>query len=125
MALYPVVAFASWSSVMYQSSLFSFSEPLSNYEVLLVSTGEGNRGKTSLLKCFKKYTTHTQSISKKLHQNMKRKKPPSTVATDGIQITEWDVKVQAKEKETESLSFSAWDFAGQVEYTCTHESVAI
>ena len=71
-------------------------------------------GKTSLVKCFKKFTTHTpSSISKKIH-HIKRKKAPSTFATDGINITEWTVKVHTNQKEADDLSFSAWDFAGQV-----------
>lgn len=80
-----------------------------------VSPGEGKVGKTSLVKCLKKMTTHSPSISKKI-PHIKRKKAPSTIATDGINITEWTVKVHTnnnKGKEPEDLSFSAWDFAGQ------------
>jgi GTPase SAR1 family protein len=86
-----------------------------------VSAGEGKVGKTSLVKCLKKVTTHSPSISKKI-PHIKRKKAPSTIATDGINITEWTVKVHTnnKGKEPEDLSFSAWDFAGQARRTTRH-----
>ena len=90
-----------------------------------VSPGEGKVGKTSLVKCLKKVTTHSPSISKKI-PHIKRKKAPSTIATDGINITEWTVKVHTnnKGKEPEDLSFSAWDFAGQARRNDTANDTA-
>ena len=59
-------------------------------------------GKTSLIQCFKKQSKRGKKV--------KRKMPPATIATDGVDILEWTTKVNR----TDEITFNAWDFAGQV-----------
>eukprot|EP01102_Stenamoeba_stenopodia_P010656 TRINITY_DN3237_c0_g1_i5.p1 TRINITY_DN3237_c0_g1~~TRINITY_DN3237_c0_g1_i5.p1 ORF type:complete len:1193 (+),score=204.69 TRINITY_DN3237_c0_g1_i5:671-4249(+) len=73
----------------------------------LMLVGQGNVGKTSLL-------TALQSKSGK------RKKGTDNMATDGIDISTWQVKTKKDTAETKMIHFSAWDFAGQEVYYSTH-----
>jgi Leucine rich repeat len=66
-------------------------------QVKLMFFGDGNVGKTSLLRCFE--------LGKKGRKGGKKKEDPlDNVATDGIDIRSWT---------QDSLEFMSWDFAGQ------------
>lgn len=69
----------------------------------LMFVGNAGAGKTSLIHCFRKQ-------SKRPKKALKRKRAPLPKATNGIDIQEWT----AKPSKTESTTFNAWDFAGQV-----------
>ena len=46
----------------------------------------------------------------------KKKKKPANISTDGIDIERWSLKTNNKQ----TITFSAWDFAGQEIYYATH-----
>jgi Leucine-rich repeat (LRR) protein len=79
------------------------------YRMKLMFVGQGNVGKTSLLNALR------QGRKKKgLRQLLKGDDTKKrNVATDGIDITEWNVKSPQLPSADDTLTFSAWDFAGQ------------
>jgi len=87
------------------------------YRMKLMFVGQGNVGKTSLLNALQ------QGRKKKgLRQLLKGDDTKKrNVATDGIDISEWNLKSPLLPSPDDSLTFSAWDFAGQEVYYSTHQ----
>ena len=70
----------------------------------LMLVGLGGAGKTSLLRALKSEEDKTSATS-------------SEEITDGIDITDWTVRLSSGE----TVQYSTWDFAGQVVYYNTHQ----
>ena len=73
------------------------------YRLKLMFVGQENVGKSTVLHALKNL---------KLRRRTKR----SNISTDGIDIERWSMKTASKQ----TLTFSAWDFAGQEIYYATH-----
>ena len=73
------------------------------YRTKLMIVGQENVGKSTLLHALRQ-------------EGKKQKVKRSNISTDGIDIAKWVVKTSDKI----SLTFSAWDFAGQEIYYATH-----
>eukprot|EP00029_Vermamoeba_vermiformis_P006458 TRINITY_DN2538_c0_g2_i1.p1 TRINITY_DN2538_c0_g2~~TRINITY_DN2538_c0_g2_i1.p1 ORF type:complete len:1060 (+),score=232.58 TRINITY_DN2538_c0_g2_i1:295-3474(+) len=112
-------------------------EAKKRYRMKLMFVGNGDVGKTSLLRSLKQKKKNAarsflegaigvvsnQSSSSSIANSgstpeMVSGKPQ---ATDGIDISEWSVKDKEIIPNNERLHFSAWDFAGQEVYYATHQ----
>lgn len=91
----------------YLRSLETNAEPF--YEAKLVLVGEGNVGKTTLLKALK---------GPKTEDGGPRKDEPTT---HGVEIDIHGLKLPHPEKDGVEIQLNAWDFGGQDVYRVTHQ----
>lgn len=84
----------------YFSSILSTNENIKLFEAKLLIVGEGNVGKTSLMKSL-------------LKENFKTEVP----TTEGIDIKEW----KFKDLNDNEFKINIWDFGGQEIYHATHQ----
>jgi internalin A len=91
----------------YLRSLETNAEPL--YEAKLVLVGEGNVGKTTLLKALKGPRTTNDGP---------RQNEPTT---HGVEIDIHGLRVPHPEKDGVEIQLNAWDFGGQDVYRVTHQ----
>lgn len=85
-----------------------------SYRMKLMIVGQEAVGKTSLLRSI---------VSKQRKSTLfgnRRALTKAPLSTDGIDIDQWDAKVQLQSGEKIKINFRSWDFAGQEVYYLTH-----
>eukprot|EP01104_Vermistella_antarctica_P011534 TRINITY_DN3225_c0_g1_i1.p1 TRINITY_DN3225_c0_g1~~TRINITY_DN3225_c0_g1_i1.p1 ORF type:complete len:2234 (+),score=480.91 TRINITY_DN3225_c0_g1_i1:263-6964(+) len=96
----------------YLKELLEGAKPCYRMKMMLV--GQENVGKTSLLRCL----SRTMGVKKK----EEKKVDINTISTDGIDIGELQLNVAfGQDAEKETVTLSAWDFAGQELYYTSHQ----
>ena len=104
-----------------REALFQFLEDsergsLSFSTVKLMFVGDGNVGKTSLLRALKR---RRERIKEGKKAGKDKKEKDENIATDGIHIS--DYEYQDPKDANMLITYSCWDFAGQEVYYLTHQ----